>query len=293
MTGRLNDCQKALAVLIAKIEEAGEEEIFKLLIPASQVNSLLDSSKSHLDILREISTDVQGVNIKAISDQGSDDIIIELSGRQKSMHEAASRLIYKLENLKKPVRSPVYEKERERDYSREREREYRERDRFDRPERERERSDRDRERERSDRDRDRERSDRFERSERSERGERGERSDRDRSERDYEREKRRYHSPRRHDSPPRSKASINVAVPDDFVARLIGRNGENVKNIMNATNCNISFQKPVIVMQSSADLRTPDNARARMCTFRGSPSSISEGLKMLLDQIIKLERHES
>ena len=34
---------------------------------------------------------------------------------------------------------------------------------------------------------------------------------------------------------------MNVTVPDVLVARLIGKNGENVKNLMNKTGCSISF----------------------------------------------------
>jgi len=79
--------------------------------------------------------------------------------------------------------------------------------------------------------------------------------------------------------------AMNVTVPDSLVARLIGRNGDKVKSINDRCGCNLSFQKP-----PPYELKTPQGQPARMCTFKGSPASISEGLKMLLDRIIKLER---
>lgn len=79
--------------------------------------------------------------------------------------------------------------------------------------------------------------------------------------------------------------SMNVTVPDALVARLIGRNGDNVKSINDRCGCNLSFQKP-----PPYELKTPRGQTARMCTFKGSPTSISEGLRMLLDRIVKLER---
>ena len=93
-------------------------------------------------------------------------------------------------------------------------------------------------------------------------------------------------SPRR-DSPKRNKqSSINITVPESFVARLIGKNGENIKNIMHKSNTNISFQK-----QEQAEIKTPDGGAARICTLKGSPTNIADGLKILLDQIISLSRH--
>lgn len=52
-------------------------------------------------------------------------------------------------------------------------------------------------------------------------------------------------SPQRKYEPKRTESSMNVTVPDALVARLIGKHGENVKNIMKKTGCSISFQKAV------------------------------------------------
>ncbi|CAG9321124.1 unnamed protein product [Blepharisma stoltei] len=90
----------------------------------------------------------------------------------------------------------------------------------------------------------------------------------------------------RGESPRRKyQSSINVTIPDMLVARLIGKGGENVKSIMNKTGCNISFQKP-----ETSDVKTPDGVPARICTFKGTPSSIADGVKILLDQVISLAR---
>lgn len=95
-------------------------------------------------------------------------------------------------------------------------------------------------------------------------------------------------SPRRGDSPRRKySSSINITIPENLVARLIGKGGENVKGIMSKSGCNISFQKP-----ENSDVKTPDGAQARICTFKGTPSSIADGVKILLDQVISLARHE-
>lgn len=93
-------------------------------------------------------------------------------------------------------------------------------------------------------------------------------------------------SPRR-ESPKRPKqSSINITVPEGLVARLIGKNGENIKNIMHKSNSNISFQK-----QEQTDIKTPDGGAARICTLKGTPTNIADGLKILLDQVISLSKH--
>jgi transcription antitermination factor NusA-like protein len=87
-----------------------------------------------------------------------------------------------------------------------------------------------------------------------------------------------------------SSMTMNVTVPNSLVARLIGRNGDKVKSINDQCGCHLSFQKPVSCKQAAYELKTPQGQDARMCTIKGTPSSISEGLKVLLDRIIKLER---
>jgi hypothetical protein len=99
--------------------------------------------------------------------------------------------------------------------------------------------------------------------------------------RSVERRSPRRESPRRENSPRRAKqSSINITVPEALVARLIGKNGENIKNIMHKSSSNISFQK-----QEQPDIKTPDGGPARICTLKGTPNSIADGLKILLDQV--------
>jgi predicted PilT family ATPase len=97
----------------------------------------------------------------------------------------------------------------------------------------------------------------------------------------------RRESTHREASPKRTKqSSINITVPEPLVARLIGKNGENIRNIMHKSSSNISFQK-----QEQSDIKTPDGGPARICTLKGTPTSIADGLKILLDQVVSLSKH--
>ena len=77
---------------------------------------------------------------------------------------------------------------------------------------------------------------------------------------------------------------IFVSVPDQYVARLIGRSGENVKAMMKSAKCKISFQKAPV-----SEFRNNDGEKIRLCYVSGNSSSISKGVKLLLEQISKLE----
>lgn len=78
--------------------------------------------------------------------------------------------------------------------------------------------------------------------------------------------------------------TINVTVPDGMVSRLIGKNGDNVKNMMHKSGCNISFQKP-----GGGDVQTPEGQEARMCTLKGTTSQIASGVRVLMEQVMRLE----
>ncbi|OMJ69247.1 hypothetical protein SteCoe_33080 [Stentor coeruleus] len=88
----------------------------------------------------------------------------------------------------------------------------------------------------------------------------------------------------RPNSPDEDELKIFVSVPDQYVARLIGKNGENVKAIMSKAKCKISFQKAPI-----DELRSTEGEKVRMCYVSGNSYSISKGVKLLLEQISKLE----
>jgi hypothetical protein len=43
------------------------------------------------------------------------------------------------------------------------------------------------------------------------------------------------------DGPSNHEDAVNIIVPDELVCRLIGRNGESVKNVMTRTKTHINF----------------------------------------------------
>ena len=81
-------------------------------------------------------------------------------------------------------------------------------------------------------------------------------------------------------SPEDEELKIFVSVPDQYVARLIGRSGENVKAMMKSAKCKISFQKAPV-----SEFRNNDGEKIRLFYVSGNSSSISKGVKFLLEQI--------
>ena len=114
------------------------------------------------------------------------------------------------------------------------------------------------------------------------RNERDYRDHRDRNEREIREKSDREHRDR--SDRDRDVMTINIAVPEGMVSRLIGKNGDNVKNMIHKSGCNISFQKP-----GGSDIQTSEGQEARMCTLKGTTSQIASGVKVLMEQIIKLE----
>ena len=91
-------------------------------------------------------------------------------------------------------------------------------------------------------------------------------------------------TPSRQNSPEEEELKIFVSVPDQYVARLIGRSGENVKAMMSKARCKISFQKV-----PAAELKSAEGEKIRMCCVSGNSSCIAKGVKVILEQIVKLE----
>lgn len=82
----------------------------------------------------------------------------------------------------------------------------------------------------------------------------------------------------------RESAAVSVTVPDYMVARLIGKNGKHVKNMIDASECSMFFHKePEGVNHPTGDI-------GRLCTLKGIPRSIAAGAKLLLEEILKLEK---
>jgi hypothetical protein len=84
--------------------------------------------------------------------------------------------------------------------------------------------------------------------------------------------------------------TFDVTVPESLVARLIGHKGEEVRSMNDLSGSVLCFQKEVRSKQSAYDLKTPQGKKARMCTIKGTPQSISEGVRVLLHRITKMER---
>jgi predicted PilT family ATPase len=90
---------------------------------------------------------------------------------------------------------------------------------------------------------------------------------------------------RRHSVSPRrdNTTTVDVTVPDKMVARLIGRKGEHVKNMIDKSGCSITFHKLF------EGCLTPDGEDARLCTLKGNTSAISIAVRIILEQVNKLE----
>lgn len=76
---------------------------------------------------------------------------------------------------------------------------------------------------------------------------------------------------------------VDVTVPDRMVSRLIGKKGEHVKNMIDKSGCSITFHK---IFEG---VLTPEGEDARLCTLKGNTSSISIAVRIILEQVSKLE----
>ena len=85
-------------------------------------------------------------------------------------------------------------------------------------------------------------------------------------------------SPRRDNT-----TTVDVTVPDRMVARLIGRKGEHVKNMIDKSGCSITFHKLF------EGCLTPEGEDARLCTLKGNTSAVSIAVRIILEQVNKLE----
>ena len=82
------------------------------------------------------------------------------------------------------------------------------------------------------------------------------------------------------------KINTYFLVPDNLVSFLIGKKGENVKNIMNKTGSIITFSKEYI---DDSKINT-SNGTGRLCNLKGTSDQNSKAMKMILDLIIEYER---
>jgi transcription antitermination factor NusA-like protein len=74
-----------------------------------------------------------------------------------------------------------------------------------------------------------------------------------------------------------------MAIRSNFVPLVIGKKGENIREVSKQTGCEIMFSdRPHI------EARTPDRSDAKLCKFQGTPTSISNSVKLILDKLGKL-----
>ena len=82
------------------------------------------------------------------------------------------------------------------------------------------------------------------------------------------------------------KISIDFIVPDRLVSFLIGKNGENVRNIMSKTGALINFSKEY---NDDSKLNTI-NGTGRICNLKGTSQQNASAMQMICDLIIKQEQ---
>lgn len=87
---------------------------------------------------------------------------------------------------------------------------------------------------------------------------------------------------RRHS--PEHRAAINILVLEEHVARLIGRNGDNVKKLKSKTGAHITFQK-----EATTEVKPESNIKFKVCTIEGTPSQIEDAVRAILDNIKRLQ----
>ncbi|CAG9327595.1 unnamed protein product [Blepharisma stoltei] len=103
-------------------------------------------------------------------------------------------------------------------------------------------------------------------------------------EKNYDTPPQRRNSPSPRREPRDDRSNISITVPDKLVARLIGRKGEQVKNMMDMSSCCITFHK------TYEGVDTPEGDKARLCTLKGSTSSIASAVRIILENVNKLEQ---
>ena len=82
------------------------------------------------------------------------------------------------------------------------------------------------------------------------------------------------------------KISIDFIVPDRLVSFLIGKNGENVRNIMSKTGALINFSKEY---NDDSKLNTI-NGTGRICNLKGTSQQNANAMQMICELIIKQEQ---
>lgn len=77
--------------------------------------------------------------------------------------------------------------------------------------------------------------------------------------------------------------ALNIIVPDDLVSRLIGKNGETVKNLMNRTKTTINYFKE----GNNPAVSTTEGQKGRLCTIKGKSADVAQAVELILADIHK------
>ena len=83
---------------------------------------------------------------------------------------------------------------------------------------------------------------------------------------------------------PEIRHTLSAIVPDHLVSKLIGKKGENVKRMMDESECSIAF------LEKIKGVRTSEGEKGRIVALKGNSKVISDAVKVLLEQIDKIER---
>jgi len=92
--------------------------------------------------------------------------------------------------------------------------------------------------------------------------------------------------PRRNSSPTESKtdtSELNIIVPDELVARLIGRSGEMVKSVMKRTKTHINYFKS----EDNPNVSASSGQKGRICTISGAHRDVAQAVELILLDISK------
>ena len=82
---------------------------------------------------------------------------------------------------------------------------------------------------------------------------------------------------------PSVRYTLSAIVPAHLVSKLIGKKGENVKRIMDESECSIAF------LENIKGVRTPEGEKGRMVALKGNTKVICAAVRILLEQIEKIE----
>jgi len=90
------------------------------------------------------------------------------------------------------------------------------------------------------------------------------------------------------------KISTYIIVPDYLTSLLIGINNEFINKIMEKTETRITFETEVFYnLMKQNTIKNHDGVVGRICNIKGTPQQIGNAIKIISENIIKLETNLS